>query len=95
MLKIHHSGTKFAVKHLIKDAQMSNLDMQPRLLTKKWLKMYFGIPAVDVTGRLRRDVLTDELLQRLDLDPDRYKRIKIFTYEQSAAIRTALNIPEP
>lgn len=65
----------------------------PPLLTKKWLYNYFQIPQNSGGSyRMRKQVLTDEVLDQVGIAIDEYNAIRIFSAVQSRRIKEVLGL---
>lgn len=59
------------------------------ILSKSDLVTHFQVSGLKA---LRRKVLTDDILQQLNIHPDKYKYKSLFTVQESARIYQVLNI---
>lgn len=65
----------------------------PPLLTKKWLYNYFQIPQNSGGSyRMRKQVLTDDVLAQVGIALDEYNAIRIFSAVQSRRIKEVLGL---
>lgn len=69
-----------------------------RLLTKGDLCKVFGLISARSNrcyyNRLRKFVLTDEILEQAGIDKQKYSKNHVFTADQSQRLRNLLNIDE-
>jgi hypothetical protein len=60
----------------------------PKLLSKSEIADIMGVPV----RRLKDKVFTSSVLQKLHISEDEYKHLRIFTLEQSMAIKRLFDI---